>query len=215
MSLPTSYLTSTKNLSGILEAMQSAQAPKTFTNSFLSGLDYKSSSDRLFIGVLKALGFLDSKGVPTQRYFDFLDQTQGAAVLAEGIREAYADLFQVNKTANELSQAEVKNKLKTLTQGKYSDSVLDKMTMTFRALCELADFESPRASKQEPEFKATESQRDGESPDVKEKPATMRSKDRRQLTLDGLVYNIQLVLPESRDPAVYEALFRSLKEHLI
>jgi hypothetical protein len=29
-----------------------------------------------------------------------------------------------------------------------------------------------------------------------------------------LHYNIQIHLPESRDPAVYEALFKSLKKHL-
>lgn len=32
--------------------------------------------------------------------------------------------------------------------------------------------------------------------------------------LGGLVYNIQIQLPESRDPVVYDALFRSLKAHL-
>jgi len=33
--------------------------------------------------------------------------------------------------------------------------------------------------------------------------------------LGGFVYNIELHLPESRDPAVYDALFRSLKSHLL
>ena len=30
-----------------------------------------------------------------------------------------------------------------------------------------------------------------------------------------LCYTIQLILPESRDQAVYDVLFRSLKEHLL
>ena len=43
MSLPTSYLTSFTNLKEILEAIQSAQAPKKFTVTFLQGLGYKGT----------------------------------------------------------------------------------------------------------------------------------------------------------------------------
>lgn len=127
MSLPTAYLTSSKQLGAILNAMQAAQAPKKFTQSFLEGLGFKSTRDRLIIGVLKSLGFLSESGEPTQRYYNYLDQTQADRVLAEGIREAYADLFQVNTKANELSNVEIKNKLRTLTQGQFSNAVLDKM----------------------------------------------------------------------------------------
>jgi hypothetical protein len=211
MSLPTAYLTSSKNLSDILVAIQGAQAPKKFTQSFLEGLGFKSTQDRLIIGVLKALGFLSAAGEPTQRYFEYLDQTQSARVLAEGVQEAYADLFQVNKKANDLSNTEVRNKLKTLTQGQFSDSVLEKMAMTFKALAGQADFEAA-ASKTRP------------SDDRPEKPVST-PEERHELTpgkeathpvrLGGLVYNIQIHLPESRDPAVYDVLFRSLKEHLL
>lgn len=76
MAVPKTYLTSTKNLNGILTAMQQAQAPKQFSTSFLHGLGYKSSSDRLIINMLKSLGFLQPSGAPAPRYFEFLDQTQ-------------------------------------------------------------------------------------------------------------------------------------------
>jgi hypothetical protein len=36
-----------------------------------------------------------------------------------------------------------------------------------------------------------------------------------KLGLGGLHHNIQLILPETRDPKVYDAIFRSLREHLI
>jgi hypothetical protein len=111
MALPRSYLTSTKNLPAILEAIKSAQAPERFTIKFLESLDFKSTADRLMIGVLKSLGFITADAKPTDRYFRFLDQTQSAAVLAEAIREAYSDLFQVNKNAQTLSQSEVIKKV--------------------------------------------------------------------------------------------------------
>lgn len=207
MALPTAYLTSVKNLKGIFEAIKNAQAPKKFTVSFLQSLGFKNASDRLIIGVLKALGFLSSGGEPTQRYYEFLDDTQSAKMLAAGVREAYADLFQVNTKANDLSGTEVQNKLKTLTQGQFTDSVLQKMATTFKSLCGLADFTG--SHKQAP----PQDQPSSTLPIGG--PAASTSPDHPSVKLGGLVYNIQIHLPESRDPAVYDALFKSLKEHLL
>lgn len=144
-------------------------------------------------------------GRPLQRYFDYLDQTQSEKVLAAAIREAYADLFQINKNANSMTKAEVMNKFKTLGQGQYSESVLDKMAMTFVALCGQADFSAP-AGEPPPREQPPE-----EAPP---KPAESGGTPSRGLPISGLVYNIQLILPESRDPKVYDALFESLKRHL-
>lgn len=219
MALPTAYLTSIKNLPGIMNAITTAQAPSQFTQKFLENLGFKSNADRLIINVLKALGFIDAGGVPTDRYFRYLDQTQSAKVLAEGIRDAYNDLFAINVNANKMTRAEIKNKLKTLTQGKYGESVLDKMAMTFTALSNLADFSEEPA----PENVSPPGEEDAkvgsaagvddrhEAPDA----AVSEPGSRPPLRLGGLVYNIELVLPESRDQAVYDALFRSLRQHLL
>lgn len=205
MALPTSYLTSSKNLTPILDAIRGAQAPDKFTNAFLESLEFKSSSDRLIIAVLKMLGFLDEGGRPKERYFAYLDQTQSAKVLAEAVREAYQDLFRINKKANELSKSELINKFKTLGQGQLSDAVLEKMATTFQALVKNADFSTPlpaEADRQHAEgVGAAQNDSNGQGGVT-------------ALSLGGLVYNIQIVLPESRDPAVYDALFSSLRRHL-
>jgi len=205
MGLPTSYLTSYKNLPGILSAVQNAQAPKNFTTRFLESIGYKNAADRLIIGVFKAIGFLTQEGAPTSRYFEFLDQTQAKKVLAQGIQEAYADLFQINKKAYELSGPELRNKLKTLTQGQVGDAVLEKMVGTFKALAQQAEFTAPAAS--------TVSKEASPSPPSAEEPGP--AVPARHVDFGGLVYNIQIVLPGERDRAVYDALFRSLKEHLL
>lgn len=209
MALPTSYLTTAKNLPDILSAIQQAQAPDRFTQSFLESLEFKSSSDRLIIGVLKSLGFLEDNGTPTERYYRFLDQSQGGAVLAEGIREAYADLFRVNKDAQKLDTQELTNKFKTLSQGKLSSSVLAKFALTFSALVKQADFsKSPAPSNEATDLvNEDQNQRDNEN-------GARANGDSGKLNLGGLHYNIQLILPDSRDPKVFDALFRSLREHL-
>jgi hypothetical protein len=38
--------------------MLSAEAPKRFTARFLESLEFTSSTDRLFIGILRDLGFI-------------------------------------------------------------------------------------------------------------------------------------------------------------
>jgi Family of unknown function (DUF5343) len=207
MAVPKAYLTSTKKVGDVLTAIQSAQAPKQFTVRFLENLGFKTTSDRLMIGMLKALGFLNASGTPTPRYFEFLDQTQGGRVLAEAVREAYADLFELNVNANKMTRDEVKNKLKTLTQGQFTDDVLGRMANTFTAFANQADFEAVEPAEQPDEETPAEEEQLAATGDSQKKPP-------RTFELGGLVYNIQIQLPESRDAAVYDALFRSLKTHL-
>jgi hypothetical protein len=66
-------------------------------------LGFTSTNDRLFIGILKDLGFLSRDGVPQPRYFEFLDRPRSKQILAEAIRETFSDLFAINIRANELT----------------------------------------------------------------------------------------------------------------
>lgn len=211
MALPEQYLLTTKNLDAFFNSLLNAQAPTKFTNKFLEQLEFKSTNDRLFIGVLKFLGFIDSNGIPQERYFKFLDQTQSKQVLAEAIKEAYADLFTVNVKANEMASNDVKNKLKTLTQGSKSDTVLGCMANTFTALCKYADF-SKSSTKELLPGKHQE-------PTAEEIPHSNEHKMTHELINKKITtemhYNIQIHLPETRDMTVYDAIFKSLKEHLL
>lgn len=146
MALTNAYLQTTKNLHSIINSVISAKAPERFTNKFLEDLGFKSSNDRLYIGLFKALGLLDENNSPTARYHQLLDQAETGKVLAIGIQEAYEDLFALRKDAQQLSLDEVKGKLKTLTQGQKSDNIINLMANTFKALCELADWSVPTTS---------------------------------------------------------------------
>ena len=71
MALNPSYLVTTKNLEPFFNSLITAKAPETFTIRFLQSLELKSTNDRLYVGLLKGLGFLDENGVPTEIYFNF------------------------------------------------------------------------------------------------------------------------------------------------
>jgi hypothetical protein len=216
MALPDSYTLKPKAIPAYFDAILDAQAPDRFSVKFLENLGFTSTNDRLFIGILKDLGFLNRDGAPQQRYFEFLDRSRSNQVLAEGIRDAFADLFAVNTRANELNADEIKNKLRTLYVGKKTDVVINNIASTFRALCDYADFSKPPSSNEsvtiEPVVEAKPVSKSGGAamPPISGKlePAQGR------IMISGLQYHINIVLPDTRDQAVYDAIFQSLREHL-
>lgn len=159
--------------------------------------------------MLKTLGLLRESGEPTSAYHEYLDPSRSGVILAEGLRDAYADLFQINKNAQNMTHADVRAKFKTISQGAYSDDVLGKMASTFLGFAKHADFESPSASANTSIFDTTESE-----------DATAAASRRQPGLTDGppratrLVYELNIHLPATRDPAVYDALFSSLSKHL-
>jgi uncharacterized protein DUF5343 len=179
------------------------------TEEFLSQLDFNSSNDRLFISLLKALSFVDESGVPTKRYYEFLDQSQSGRVLAEAVREAYSDLFAVNKNAQDMTVEEVKNKLRTLTLGQKSENVVSLMANTFKALTSLADWETPPA---EPPAAVPSAEVPPLPSAVEPSLSPLPGVPSHGLQLH---YDIQIHLPESRDPAVFDAIFQALRKHLL
>jgi len=174
-------------------------------------LGFTSTNDRLFVSILKELGFLDADGVPTERYYRYHDRSQSTKVLAERIREAYSDLFAVNQEAHKLSAEDVTNKLRTLYKGSKTDQVIGRIARTFAALCENADFSDPQAIAARVTT-AVPPQPERKSDTPRTESDALSSP--RNITLDALQYHINIVLPESRDQSVYDAIFRSLRDHL-
>lgn len=209
MSLPNSYTQKSGAIPAYFDAILDAQPPERFSLKFMENLGFTSTNDRLFISILKELGFLSADGVPQQRYYDFMDRSQSRLVLANAIREAFGDLFAVNQNANDLSAEDTKNKLRTLYAGKKTDLVIDRIAKTFTALCEYADFSKSAAVKKEGGDKPKATKEEGQQQSDRGINTVSGA-----VSLDSLQYHINIVLPESRDQAVYDAIFRSLREHL-
>ena len=206
MGLPNSYTQKPGTIPAYFEAILNAEAPERFSYRFLQTMEFKSTNDRLLVGILKDLGFIDADGVPQPIYFEFLDKSRSRKVLAEAIREAYSDLFSINKESHKLTANDVKNKLRTLYAGTKKDPVIGKIAKTFTALCEYADFTTP-AKKEVPK-------KEVKKPDITKEEQQNKIPIKPSVSLDSLQYHINIVLPESRDQAVYDAIFKSLRDHL-
>lgn len=215
MPLPNSYTLKPGSIPAYFQAMLDAEAPDRFSTRFLERLDFKSTNDRLFINILKELGFIDADGVPTDRYYEFLDRSQSEKIVAEGIKEAYADLFAINKNAHNLPVEDVRNKLRTLYKGSKKDNIINRIASTFTALCEYADFAPRKSERGDSESRTSPKQEGAEKKKEKKGEKNGANGDGvRGLGLDSLQYHINIVLPESRDQAVYDAIFKSLRAHL-
>jgi len=142
--------------------------------------------------------------------------------VAAGIKEAYSDLFAIQRDAQNLTSEEVKNKLRTLYKGAKKDNLIGRIASTFVALCQYADFSQVAQPKSIVGAGAIQAEAanvaavgkaaasDGESmPSAPQQQASASP-----MLLDGLQYHINIVLPESRDQAVYDAIFKSLRDHL-
>ena len=134
MALPDSYTQKPGAIPAYFDAVLDAQPPTRFSVKFLEKLGFTSTNDRLFIAILKDIGFLNRDGAPQSRYFEFMDRSRSKLVLAAGIKEAFADLFAINTKANEFKLEDVKNKLRTLYAGKKTELVIGLIARTFKAL---------------------------------------------------------------------------------
>ncbi len=216
MALPDSYVLKPNAVPAYFNAILDAHPPERFSLKFLENLGFTSTNDRLFVGVLKDLGFLNRDGAPQPRYFEFLDRSRSKQVLAAGVRDAFSDLFSINKNANELKPDEVRNKLRTLYAGKKTDLVIGNVARTFKALCDYADFSAAQSGPTQPPSPEGPAQ---PSAPIRDQPPGEETREGTRQTLakiaiSGLQYHINIVLPETRDQAVYDAIFKSLREHL-
>lgn len=203
MGLSNIYLVSANRTPEFFKQIKDGQAPERLTQQLLRDWGFASTNDRSFIPLLKSLGFLTSDGKPTQRYNDYRDHSKSRAVLGEAVREAYSDLFLIKSNPSEADREAIKGKFKSFHNT--SDNVAGLMTKTFYALLALADIDaSPVSPTVTPDI--TEEQR-ATAQTLGQKPAGALA--------SGLHYNIQIHLPPTKDIEVYNAIFKSLRIHLV
>ncbi|PKM18389.1 MAG: hypothetical protein CVV11_13810 [Gammaproteobacteria bacterium HGW-Gammaproteobacteria-15] len=205
MALSNAYTEAYGKLGEFFNKLRDGQAPPQFTHQFLIDLGFKSNKQRAYIPLLKALGFLTPDGKPTARYKDYRDHSQSKRIMGEALKEAYADIFLIKENPTSADHATVEGKFKSYHNA--SDNVALNMRRTFFALLDLADLKGKPTPK-----KASESAEDHALPHVE--PAPPVTAPQVHIKTPGLHYNIQIHLPATKDIEVYNAIFKSLKEHL-
>lgn len=204
--LTSRYMTTVKNVPAIMQKLVEGTAPDKFTVAHLKGIGFKSSNDQGIIPLLKDLKFLTADGTPTKRYLDYRDKSKSRDVLGEALREAYEDLFHIKEHPSDADRPAIIGRFKSVHNA--TDAVAERQAMTFFSFLKLADITAPT--------KPTAKSKEGQFEKAKE-PEKIE-KDRSEFlssSFSGLRYNIEIHLPATKDVEVYNAIFKSLKEHLL
>jgi hypothetical protein len=190
------------DISTILTKIQLARTPEKFDGKFIvETLGLKGGWYRAFIPFAKRIGLLTADGTPSDLYRRFRGEGQSSTAIAEAMRIGYAAIFSSNEKANTLEPSALKALFIQVTGNDANSSALKFMVASFAKLKDWAKFGAEPAST-EPDAAAPPPA----PPDAS--PPEMRAGLR-------IAYTINLNLPETSDPAVFNAIFKALKEHLL
>jgi Family of unknown function (DUF5343) len=209
MSISLPYLLASGSLKTALEKIRAAATPERVTGDFVSTkLQIKGGTGAAIPPFLKKIGLVGSDGVPTDLYKRFRNHATSGMASAEALKTGYKELSQANEYFYDLSDKDLLALIVQVT-GSESDSRVAKSTLsTFKVLKAFADFDSKPAI-EEVTQNGTHS---NDSAPSQHSHFPVQAAGRVGLNLS---YTINLNLPATSDQAVFNAIFKSLKEHLL
>jgi hypothetical protein len=202
------YVSSAGSLKTALDKIRQAATPPRVTTDFVNTvLQIKGGTGSYITPFLKRTGFVASDGTPTELYRRFRNPATGGPAMAEAIRFGYKELLKANEYFYRLPDKELLALIVQVT-GVESDNRAAQMTLaSLKVLKTYADFDAQETNVSKSEPAAADSQ--GQAITL---PAQTTPSGRVGLNLS---YTINLNLPATTDQAVFNAIFRSLKEHLL
>lgn len=205
------YMNATGLVAKVLEKIKVAATPDRFTQDYLATeLGFSGGSAKAFIPLAKKIAFLSSDGSPTDLYKQFRNTNKAIskAAMAEAIRKGYSDIYSRNEYAHSLSKSDLEGLIVEMTGSEKGNKTVQAVVGTFEALKGFAD------------FKVSTSDIVHEKPSEEETESPERLKTNGSLGVAeefglSLSYTINLVLPKTDDVAVFNAIFKSLRENLL
>ncbi|MBZ9962388.1 DUF5343 domain-containing protein [Mesorhizobium sp. BR1-1-2] len=203
------YLTASGTLKKTLDRLIEAQRPERFSVDFLENvLKLSGGGARATIPILKKMNFLGSDGTPTELYAKFrTDSGRGAAAL-QGLRSAFQEIFRRSEYAYSAEESKLKDIIVEVTGLKPTDPVAMAIRSTFNVI---KSYIPPNM--EVGQSNGTEDSDGAEAPEIR--PFVRQERRDSAVSEIGLVYNINIVLPETSDLTVLNAIFRSIKENLM
>lgn len=197
-----SYTPSHGRLRDALNGIIRAERPDKVSGDFVETvLGISGGSGRAIPPILKRIGFVSSDGTPTDLYAKFQSESARSQAALEGLRAGFGELFKRNTYAHKLSEPEVRDLLVEITGLKKDNQTLGAILGTFEAIRGFVKEDAKIAP-----------QREEQNDLGKSDPA---SREGLANAAFGLSYQINIVLPETSDISVFNAIFRSLRENLL
>lgn len=209
------YSTSVGTLENMLEKIKTASVPERFTQDFVSTkLTMKGGTAASCIPFLKKMGFVASDGAPTDLYREFRNPRKSRIAVGKAFKKLYHKLYEMNEYVHDATDQDILGLIVECTGGE-KDSATTKYTFsTLNMLRRISDFDTVDAP-------------DTEAFDVESQKPSMQHPTLSSMTqfqpspadhggkAINLSYTINLNLPATKDIEVFNAIFKSLKEHIL
>ena len=197
-----SYTNTPGKFKEVLDGLIKADRPPKFNRDFIETvLGVKGGTVSGYPPILKRIGFLTSDNSPTELYGKFQSDSERSAAALEGLQTGFAELFKRNIHIAKATDDKVKDYLVQITGRTKDDPAVKSILGTFNAIRSYINEDHPIALTNDDALSEPES---GQS----------ASKTASSSSL-GLSYHINIVLPETNDVTVFNAIFKSLRENLM
>lgn len=202
------YLATPSSITVALQKIRDAATPERVTADFVTTkLTIKGGTGRAIPPFLKRINFVATDGTPTELYKSFRNKSTGGRAVAEAIKIGYRPLQEVNEYFYLLPDKDLKALIVQTSGLDAEDKIVKLIFSTLSNLKLLAKF------------------------DIDDSVSEVESSDEKEVNIDkqikpnqpnvktdvglNLTYTINLNLPATTDQAVFNAIFKSLKEHLL
>jgi len=207
------YSTSVGTLEKMLEKIKTASSPERFTQDFVgTKLAMKGGTANACIPFLKKMGFVAGDGTPTDVYKEFRNPAKSRIAVGKAFRKLYVRLYEMNEYIHDAGDQEALGLIVECTGGEHDSSATKLTLATFNMLRKHADFDT---AEDDVEVLGTNDQ----EPLHQQAPITVNMPPQHSAAPQGkginLSYTINLNLPATKDIEVFNAIFKSLKEHIL
>ena len=202
------YTSSPGVLQRVLEKIPTSEKPGVFTGDFLGTvMGVTGGAARPIIPILKATALLNQTGAPTELYAQFQTDAGRSTAALQALRNGFGEIFRRNQYAHRADEPALIDVIVAITGLPKKENIVRYILTTFQAFQDYAR-QARDEAKPEESYEGSPLSYDAPPPP----PAAQTSDVAGRLQL---AYNINVVLPETTNVEVYNAIFRSLKANLL
>lgn len=208
------YSTSVGTLENMLEKIKTASVPERFTQDFVSTkLAMKGGTAMSCIPFLKKMGFVASDGTPTDLYREFRNPKKSRFAVGKAFRKLYQRLYEMNEYVHDASDQDILGLIVECTGGEKNSAATKYTLSTMNMLRKISDFDAEDNVESEEAISNANSQNTATyQPVAGVFPSVQPPPNGKGI---NLAYTINLNLPATKDIEVFNAIFKSLKEHVL
>ena len=204
-SLP--YVTAPGNIEKAFLGIKAAAVPERVSQDFVKTiLGVKGGSGNQMTSFLKKIGFVNADGSPSDLYKRFRNPTSTGAAAAEALRIGFAPLYVRNEYMHKLGEDPLRGLILEETGQGEDSSAISLILAAIKYIKKYADFSVQQTPTLDSVVALAPPEHGPSAPPQPRQPESIGL---------NLGYTINLNLPATSDIAVFNAIFKSLRENLL